>query len=89
MDDEADFSLGLSFDSDPSADFSLGLDVSYSDSDDDQYGGRHTYNIQLVKERVIRKFNVYGFDYQVHIEALDRNIDFTAAVQMLHGILTG
>ena len=87
--EEPDFSLGLSLDSEE-ADFSLGLDISYSDSDDDdQDGGRHTYTIQLVKERLIKKFDVHGYDYQVHVDAFDRNIDFTVAVQMLHGILTG
>ena len=87
---EADFNLDLSIDSDISADFSLGLDLSHLDSEDDeQDGGRHTYTIQLVKERLIKKFDVHGFEYQVHVEAFDRNTDFTAAVQMLHGILAG
>ena len=91
----ADFSLGLdvsfpdSFDN--SADFSLGLDVSFSDSDDDnqQDGGNQNYTIHRVRERLIRKFDVYGYDYRVHVEAFDRDIDFTVAVQRLHGILSG
>lgn len=99
---EADFSLG-SFDladidliEDVSeANFSLGSfdDVDFSsDSDtdnDEQIGGRHNYNIQLVKERLIQKFNVYGYDYEVHVDAFDRDIDYKVAVQMLYGILRG
>ena len=86
---DIDFSLGSigPFDSDVSeADFSLGLDISDLE---EQVGGRNAYTIQLVKERLIRKFDVYGYDYQVHVEAFDRDTDFTAAVQMLHGILSG
>lgn len=94
---EIDFSLGSigPFDSDVSeadidvseADFSLGLDLS--DLDNEQVGGGQAYTIQLVKERLIRKFDVHGYDYHVHIEAFERDTDFTVAVQVLHGILTG
>ena len=89
---DIDFSLGSigPFDSDVSeADFSLGLDVSDLDDNEEQVGGRHTYTIQLVKERLIRKFDVHGYDYQVHVDAFDRDTDFTVAVQRLHGILSG
>ena len=80
MDDisEADFSLG-----------SLNLSSDFELSDNEQEGGRNPYMIQLVKEHLIRKFNVRGYDYKVHVEAFDKDTDFTVAVQMLHGILTG
>ena len=71
------------------ADFSLGSIGPFDDEDDDQDGGRNTYNIQLVKKRLIRKFDVHGYDYLVHVDAFERDIDFTAAVQVLHGILAG
>ena len=65
---EADFSLG-SLDLDESeADFSLGLDFS---DYEEQIGGRHDYTIQLVRERIIQKFNVNGYDYKVHVDAFD------------------
>lgn len=83
---EADFSLG-SLDLSSEADFSLGLDFSFDDND--QVGGRHGYTIHRVHERRIEKFQVYGYDYNVHVEAFDRNLDFTHAVQLLHGVLTG
>ena len=88
---EADFSLG-SLDLDDidvsEANFSLGSfdDV---DSDDEQIGGRHNYTIHLVKERLIQKFNVHGYDYEVHVDAFDRSIDYKEAVQRLYGILRG
>ena len=84
---EADFSIGP-LDLSSEADFSMELNLSDSD-DDEQIGGRHEYTIQLVHERRIEKFQVFGYDYDVHVDAFDRNIDFTDAVQMLHGILTG
>ena len=85
---EADFSLGT-LDLSSVADFSMDLDLSYSDDDEEQIGGRHEFRIQLVQERHIEKFQVHGYDYDVHVDAFDRNIEFTLAVQMLHGILAG
>ena len=85
---EADFSLGT-LDLSSVADFSMELNLSDSDEDEDQIGGRHEYRIELVQERRIEKFQVHGYDYDVHVDAFDRNFEFTQAVQMLHGILTG
>lgn len=96
MDDDPNFSVGSVIlpdtDSDSEANFSLEFeDLSdIEDSSlDDQIGDGNSYTIRQIQERHIRKFNVQGYDYQIHVDAFDRNLEFTGAVQLLHGIITG
>ena len=88
--EDANFGTFYYFPEDAEANFDLEFedlpDISHSN---DQLGGLKNYEIKLIRKRNIRKFNVQGYDYDVHVNAFDRNIEFTNAVQLLHSIISG
>ena len=48
---------------------------------------RHLYNIELVREREIKKFKVKVSDYKVRVGAFDGDATFYEMVQGLHGVI--
>lgn len=94
-DERPNFTLG-SFSDDMSVDqsineatFSIGsLDVSMASDDGNQYGGSR-YQIELIRQRNIAKFNVQGYDYRVRVDPIDRDTTYNNAVQILHRMISG
>ena len=50
---------------------------------------RHLYNIELVREREIKKFKVKVSDYKVRVGSFDGDAPFDEMVQGLHGVIEG
>ena len=87
--DSPNLSLGTLSNVSSEANFSLSFDdMDISLEDNNQFGGAQ-YQIELIRERNIVKFNVQGYEYRIKVEAIDRNITFDVAVQMLHGLISG
>ena len=55
----------------------------------DQDGFGPGFTVELKSEKHIPKFNVHGFHYTVKVDAIQRNISYDEAVQVLYSTMRG